>query len=160
MEKTKINEKEAGIGPFKKYIKKPAQNVELLDGDETSLQAWDRFGSFQRDQIWRNFATVTKKSAFVTKLGANLVFGTLLNKLKRIFYAIGQICIVVNGQILNKSSGNLVPLLVSASRSGNLFVGRTSTSCSRAAAKSTTTSWSCSSWSMRARLLQVFFFCL
>ena len=101
-----------------------------------------------------------KKSAFVTKLGANLVFGTLLNKLKRIFYAIGQICIVVNGQILNKSSGNLVPLLVSASRSGNLFVGRTSTSCSRAAARSTTTSWSCSSWSMRARLLQVFFFCL
>ena len=69
MEKTKINEKEAGIGPFKKYIKKPAQNVELLDGDETSLQARDRFGSFQRDQIWRNFATVTKKISLCNKIG-------------------------------------------------------------------------------------------
>ena len=55
---------------------------------------------------------MTKKSAFVTKLGANLVFGTLLNKLKRIFYAIGQICIVVNGQILNKSGHTVRTVLV------------------------------------------------
>ena len=46
-------------------------------------------------------------------MGAHLAFGTFLSKLWRFFKAIGQFYIVVNRQILNKSSGNLVTLTCS-----------------------------------------------
>ena len=57
----------------------------------------------QCDQIWQKFATLAKKK-FVWSIfdGYFLVLGSISILSSRISYALWQIFIVVNGQILNK----------------------------------------------------------
>ena len=63
----------------------------------------------QCDRIWRNFATLVKKSSLWTIFeGIWLNFDPALAK----NYAFGQIFIFVNGQILSKLSTHLVTLLI------------------------------------------------
>ena len=64
----------------------------------------------QCDQIWRNYATLAKKSAIVTKFGGSFSIWHIVQQTLANFLWYLQICIVVNGQILYKSSGNLVTL--------------------------------------------------
>ena len=61
------------------------------------------------DQIWRNFATLAKKS-LVRLWTIYLLFGSISILLWQIFYTFRYILIVVNGHILNKQSGHTVQI--------------------------------------------------
>jgi len=70
--------------------------LEGVEGDRL-----DGVGRRQCDQIWRNFDILANKiKSLGNFVNVYLVFGKILNPLWRIFYAIGQIFIVVNGQTL------------------------------------------------------------
>ena len=56
--------------------------------------------TWQCDQIWRSLATLSKHIKTLAIFYGFLVFGKILNLLWKKFHAIGQIFIVVNGQIL------------------------------------------------------------
>ena len=59
---------------------------------------------------FRHFGNILKLLEYFYRV--YFVFGKILNILWVIFYAIGQILIVVNGKVLNKSSSQLVTLVV------------------------------------------------